>query len=335
MTAAMRRWALLAVTLLALARAAAADPVTVRFSTTLPPFAPVAADVIVPWFGAVERDSGGAIKFQTFWGGQLVSNQQKEWDGLMNGVFDLAALVPAFYVQALPNSPIFALPGVVRSAEEAAVGGWKMNEAHLLRGMDRLYVIATFSNDPGGLHFARSLKSLADVKGLKIRVSGPAEAQIVEALGAAPVGMNVSDMAEALTRGVYDGSLNGWSANHLFRVTPVLKSHLDLSLGVRQFVFGMSRPAYDALPEAAKAALAKNSGLELSLRMGRAMEKDGARERADAAAKGMMVPLTAADEARLNGIYQPLIDKWIADTPDGAKKFAYLEQVLADYRKQQ
>jgi TRAP-type C4-dicarboxylate transport system substrate-binding protein len=330
----MRRWAFVAAALVALAGAAAADPVTVRFSTTLPTFAPVAADVIVPWFGAVERDSGGTIKFQQFWSGQLIPSQPKEWDALMNGVFDIAALVPAFYVQALPDSPIFALPGVVRSAEEAAVGGWKMSEAHLLRGMDRLFVIATFSNDPGGLHFARPVKSLAEVKGMKIRVSGPAEAQIVQALGAAPVGMNVSDMAEALTRGVYDGSLNGWSANHLFRVTPVLKSHIDLSLGVRQFVFGMNRPAYDALPDAAKAAIAKNSGLDLSLRMGHAMEKDGERERADAAAKGMMVPLTAADEARLDAIYRPLIDKWAADTPDGAKKLAFLEQVLADYRKQ-
>ena len=330
----MRRWAVVAIALLALARAVAADPVTVRFGTTLPLFAPVAADVIVPWFSAVERDSGGAIKFQQFWSGQLIANQPREWDALMNGVFDLAALVPAFYVQALPDSPIFALPGVVRSAEEAAVGGWKMNEAQLLRGMDRLYVIATFSNDPGGLHFARPIKSLADVKGLKIRVSGPAEAQIVQALGAAPVGMNVADMAESLSRGVYDGTLNGWSANHLFRVTPVLKSHFDLSLGVRQFVFAMNRSFYDKLPAAAQAAIAKNSGLELSIRMGRAMEKDGERERADAMAKGMIVPLSPADEARLGAIYQPLIDKWIADTPDGAKKFAFLERTLADYRKQ-
>jgi TRAP-type C4-dicarboxylate transport system substrate-binding protein len=331
----MRRRVVLTLALLALARAAAADPVTVRFSTTLPNFAPVATEVIVPWFAAVERDSGGTIKFQQFWSGQLIANQPREWDALMNGVFDLAALVPAFYVQALPDSPIFALPGVVRSAQEAAVGGWKMNEAHLLRGMDRLTVIATFSNDPGGLHFARPLKSLAEVKGLKIRVSGPAEAQIVQALGAAPVGMNVSDMAESLSRGVYDGSLNGWSANHLFRVTPVLKAHFDVSLGVRQFVFAMNRAVYDGLPAAAQAAIAKNSGLALSLRMGQAMEKDGERERADATAKGLMVPLSPADEARLHAIYQPLIDTWVADTPDGAKKLAFLEQVLTAYRQQQ
>ncbi len=183
--------------LAAVAWHAAAEPVTIRFSTTLPTFAPVATQVIVPWFEDVEADSGGTIKFQQFWGGQLVPNQPKEFDALMNGVFDVGALVPAFYVQALPDSPIFALPGVVRNAEEAAVGGWKMNEAGLLRGMDRLYVIATQPTHERSRRIAFPagvVMSLDDVKGLKIRVSGPEEAKIVEALGAAPVGMNVADV---------------------------------------------------------------------------------------------------------------------------------------------
>jgi TRAP-type C4-dicarboxylate transport system substrate-binding protein len=326
---------LLAALLASFAWHAAAEPVTIRFSTTLPIFAPVATQVILPWFKEVEADSGGTIKFQQFWSGQLVPNQPKEFDALMNGVFDLGALVPAFYVQALPDSPIFALPGVVRNAEEAAVGGWKMNEAGLLRGMGKLYVIATYSNDPGGLHFRRVVTSLDAVKGLKIRVSGPEEAKIVEALGAAPVGMNVADMADALSRGVYDGTLNGWSANHLFRVTPLLKSHLDVSLGVRQFVFAMSRATYEKLPNEAKSALAKDSGLDLSLRMARAMEQDGERERADAKALGTLYALSPADEARLKQAAMPLINQWIADTPDGAHKLAFLQQVIADYRKTQ
>jgi TRAP-type C4-dicarboxylate transport system substrate-binding protein len=327
-------WARAALLLLLVARlAAAAEPVTLRFSSALPPFAPVAKDELIPWFKDVEADSGGTIKFQLFWSGQLVQNQTREFDSMMSGVFDLAALVPAFYIQALPDSSLFALPGAVKSAQEAAYGGWTMNEAHLLRGMDRLFVIATFSNDPGGLHFAKRLRSFGDIKGLKIRVSGPEEAQIVSALGAAPVGMNVADMAESLARGVYDGTLNGWSANHLFRVTPVLKSHFDVSLGVRQFVFAMNRAVYDKLPAAAQAALRKHRGLALSLAMAGAMEGDGERERAEARAKGTIIPLTAADEARLDAAARPLVDKWIADTPGGKKKYDFLESALADYRK--
>ncbi len=330
-----RRLAVPAALLLAaaiLARPAAAETITLKFGSAMPPFAPIASKVVIPWLKELESASGGTIKFQQFWGSQLVQNPTMEYEALENGVVDVDMLVPAFFQQVMPDSAIFALPGVVKSAEEAAYGGWKMQEAGLLRGMDKLYVAGTFSNDPGGLHFAKIVPSLDAMKGLKIRVSGPAEAQIVTALGAAPVGMGVTDMAESLSRGVYDGTLNGWSANHLYRVTPVLKSHFDLSLGVRQMLLVMNRSVYEKLPAAARDAIDRASGLDLSLALAHAMEEDGERERADARAKGTIVALSSADEARLAAAERPLIDKYLAGAPDGAKKYAFLERALEDFR---
>ena len=315
-----------------LSHAALAETVTLKFGSPMPNFAPVATEVVIPWLKDVEAASNGTIKFQQFWGSQLVQNPTMEYQALMNGVVDVDMLVPAFFQQVLPDSAIFALPGMVRSADEAAYGGWKMYEAGLLRGMDKLYVAGTFSNDPGGLHFARVVKSLDGLKGLKIRVSGPAEAQIVQSLGAAPVGMGVTDIAESLSRGVYDGSLNGWSANHLYRVTPVLKSHFDLSLGVRQMILAMNRSVYDKLPPEARAALDHASGLALSLRLAEAMEKDGERLRAEARQKGMIVALDAADEARLAAAEKPLIERYLADTPDGPRKHEFLLHAVEEFR---
>jgi TRAP-type C4-dicarboxylate transport system substrate-binding protein len=315
-----------------LARSAGADTVTLKFGSAMPPFAPVAGEVVIPWLKQIESASGGTVKFEQFWGSQLVQNPTMEYQALENGVVDVDMLVPAFFQQVMPDSAIFALPGVVRSAEEAAYGGWKMYEAGLLRGMDKLYVAGTFSNDPGGIHFAKKVTSLDAMKGLKIRVSGPAEAQIVRALGAAPVGMGVTDIAESLSRGVYDGTLNGWSANHLYRVTPVLKSHFDLSLGVRQMVLVMNRKVYDGLPAKARAAIDQASGLDLSLRLAHAMEEDGDRERADARAKGTIVALSAADETRLAAAEAPLIDAYVKDTPDGRKKYDFLQHALEEFR---
>ncbi len=316
-----------------LARPADAQTTTLKFAAQLPTFSTVAKDVLIPWMQAIEADSGGTVKFQQFWSGQLIQNPKTEWQSFQNGVVDVDVMVPAFFEQVLPDSAIFALPDVVHSAVEAAYGGWKMNEAGLLRGMDKLYVAATFSNDPGGIHLAKVVTSLGDLKGLKICVSGPAEAQIVQALGAAPVGMNITDTAESLSRGLYEGSLNGWTANRLYRISPVLKSHVDISLGVRQFVLGINKDVFNGLAPQAKEAIAKNSGLALSLRAGAAMEQDGQQDRAEAQAKGTIVKLSPEDQQRLAGIYQPLLDKWVADTPDGAKKLAFLRQALADYRK--
>ena len=239
------------IALLAFANAASAETV-LKFATTLPKLGPAADGGTIPWLRAVERDSGGEIKFQEFWGGQLIPNPTKEYEALINGVSDVTIIVTSFVQQQFPDSHLFEIPNVVRNSQEAALGGWRLYEKGMLRGMDRIEPAAIFSNDPGGVHLAKPLKSLDGLKGLKIRVSGPAEAAIVEVLGAAPVGMNIMEAAEALSRGLYDGTFNGWAADRSYRFTPLLKAHIDLPMGVRQFIVAINKPVYDRLPPAAK-----------------------------------------------------------------------------------
>lgn len=323
---------LLLILAFALAAHAAPAETLLKFSTALPKIGP-GADGAIPWMRAVERDSGGEIKFQEFWGGQLIANPTKEYDALINGVCDATIIVTSFVQQQFPDTHLFEIPDVLHNSHEAALGGWKMYEKGMLRGMDKLYPAAIFSNDPGGVHLAKPIKSLAELKGLKIRVSGPAEAAIVEVLGAAPVGMNIGDAAEALSRGLYEGTFNGWGADRSFRITPLIKAHVDFPMGVRQFIFAVNRSVYDKLPPQAKAAIDKNSGLDTSITIAKVFEKDGLAEREEAKKKGIIVPLTDTERSRLSGAFKAMLDKWVAETPDGQKKYDYLESVLADYRK--
>ena len=316
-----------------LAAAQASAETVLKFSTTLPKLGPSADNGMIPWLRAVERDSGGEIRFEEFWGGQLIQNPAKEYDALVNGVNDVTIIVTSFVQQQFPDSHLFEIPNVVRNSKEAAIGGWRMYENGMLRGMDRIRPAAIFSNDPGGVHLAKPIKSLDGLRGLKIRVSGPAEAAIVQVLGAAPVGMNIMDAAEALSRGIYDGTFNGWSADRSYRMTPLLKAHVDLPMGVRQFIVAIDKAAYDKLPAAGKAAIDRNSGLDFSLTMAAALEEDGVQERAEAKAKGMIVPITPDERRRLDGDFTAMLDKWIAETPDGRKKYDFLQSALADERK--
>jgi TRAP-type C4-dicarboxylate transport system substrate-binding protein len=321
---------LAALALLAASNAEAAE--TIKFSTTLPKFGPAGNAGMIPWMRAVERDSGGDIKFEEFWGGQLIGNPTKEYDALVNGVCDMTIIVTSFVQQQFPDSHLFESPGVVRSAGEAAYGGWKMSERKMLRGMDKIHPAAIFANDPGTAHLAKPIKSLDQMKGLKIRVSGPAEAKIVEILGAAPVGMNITDAAESLSRGLYDGTFNGWAAIPSFRMAPLLKAHIDMPMGVRQFIVAINRAVYERLTPRARAAIDKNSGLTFSLVLARAFEADGIAERDAARKKGQIVPLTPQERARLEAAFRQMLDAWIAQTPDGKAKYDFLEAALEEYR---
>jgi len=199
--------------------------------------------------------------------------------------------------------------------------------------MDKIKTLAIFANDPGSIFTTRKLHSIEDLKGLKIRVSGPAQAQLVTALGAAPVGMSATDVAEALSRGIYDGTLNGWAVNRAYRAEPLIKTAFDLNLGVPQFFLAMNPQVFDKLPPAARAALDAGSGEALSLELAHDLGGEGLIDRAEAKKKGTFVPLSPEDEKRLDAIYRPLVAAWVADTPDGARKLAFLQAAVADYRK--
>jgi TRAP-type C4-dicarboxylate transport system substrate-binding protein len=325
--------AYLAAALLTLAASAATAQTTIKFSTALPRFGPAGDDGLVPWMRAIEQESGGTVKFQEFWGGQLVPNPVKEYDALVNGICDMTVITTSFVGQQFPDMHLFEIPNVVRNASEAATGAWKMHEAGLLRGMDKLYAAAIFSNDAGGVHLAKAITSLDQLKGLKVRVSGPAEADIVQALGAAPVGMNITDAAESLSRGVYDGTFNGWAADRSFRMTPLIKANIDLPLGVRIFVLAINKSVFDTLPPPAQQAIERHSGLDFSLHMSLAFEADGIAERADAKKRGIIVPVDDATRQRLDASCAAMREKWVAAAPDGAKKDELLRSVLAEYRR--
>lgn len=312
---------------------AAADPVTIKFSTTMPAIDPVIKDGVLPFLASVEKASDGTVKFQSFTGGQLTPNPAKQLDAMSSGIDDVTIIVSTYIPQVFPDASIFALPDLVKSAEEAAYAGWKMYAAGLLRGMDRIHTLAIFANDPGSIFTSRKLNSLDELKGLKIRVSGPAQAQLVTALGGAPVGMSATEVAEALSRGIYDGTLNGWAVNRAYRAAPLIKTAFDLNLGVPQFFLAMNKTVYDKLPPAAREAIDTRSGAALSLELARDLGGEGLVDRADARQKGTFLAITPAEQQRLETIYRPLVDAWVADTPDGARKLAFLKAAVAEYRK--
>ncbi len=206
-----------------------------------------------------------------------------------------------------------------------------MYKRGLLGGLDDVHVAAVYSNDNGGLHFNRTIKSLDDMKGLKVRVPGPKQAAVLKQLGLVPVGMGARQIAESLNRGVIQGALMGWSAINIFRITPLLKSHVDLPMGTRAFFIAIHNRVYDKLPRKGKAAIDKNEGLALSMSLGTFYEKDGTRMRTNTEGRSVVRP-DQAERIKLMQKFKPFHDQWIKDTKDGAKKYQAIQDILAKHR---
>ena len=323
-----------AAAMLATTPSLAADPVTVKIGSFTPPKAAYLQKIIIPFLRTVEKDSGGEIAFKEFWGGALIRSPRKQWEGVMNKIQDAAQVLPAYTPKLFPDFTIFALPYTFRNtgSAEAAVAIWRMHEQGHLGGLEKVHVFGVYTNDNSGMHLNRKISSLADIKGLKFRVPGKAEADVVKKLGGTPVGMSIRQVAESLNRGVIQGALAGWSALGTFRITPLIKSHIDIPLGVRTFILAVHKDVYNKLGSKARDALARHGGLKLSKAMGNYYEADGRRLRADPGER-TVVRLSQKDHDRLyNDIFKAYHTEWIAKNKDGQRKYAALQAILKDLR---
>ncbi len=313
--------------------AGAAGPTVIKIGSFTPPKAAHMRKIIIPWLRKVEADSAGTVKFQEFWGGALIRSPRKQWEGVLNGIQDASTIIPAYTSKLFPDFSYYSLPFLFRGtgSVEGTLVGWNMYKRGLLGGLDKVHVAAVYANDNGGLHFNRKITSLGDMKGLKVRVPGPKQAAVLKELGLVPVGMGARQIAESLNRGVIQGALMGWSAINIFRITPLIKSHVDLPMGTRSFFIAIHNRVYDKLPRQGKAAIDKNEGLAISMALGTFYENEGQHMRTKSGGRNVVRPDAAAQKALFEK-FKPYHDRWITDTKDGAKKYDAIQEILAKHR---
>lgn len=288
-----------------------------------------------PWLEAVERDSDGTLKFQRFWGGSLVRAPNKQYEAMINGIQDSVVVLPMYTEKLFPDFAVLTLPFLFHSGTEAAWVEWKMHEMGLWDDTGKMYISATYSNDVAGIHFNVKIGSAEGIEGKKVRVSGPGEAEMLKALGIVPVGMSIAQVPEALNRGVIQGTKNGWSANPVFHITELTKTHLDWPLGALPFLRAINKKVYDKLPAKARAAIDKNSGLEESLRMAKLYDGQGQqlRDEAEADPNRNVLTLTPAELKAKEKLFEPFYRDWIERVQNGQKKWDAIQKLLAEYRK--
>lgn len=313
---------------------ALAQTATLKFGTFIPPKADEIERGIAPWLDELEKESGGALKFQRFFGGTIERSLLKQHEQLQNGLQD-ATIIPVPYVFSLfPDFTVFALPYLVESAKEGSILSWRMHQRGLLRGMDTLHVVGTYLNDPLVLHFRNPIKSLDDVKGAKIRITSPEGVGVIKLFHGAVVGMPISEVAQSLSTGVLDGTMNSWGSLRAFRIESLIKGDVDEPLGAISFIVAINKKVYDGLPAKAKQALEKLGGEKLALRMGAVFDAQAASVKA-AARKDpnrTIIGFSGAERGKRLETFKPLYDEWLKSTPEGASKMAALQKLLADIR---
>ena len=107
------------------------------------------------------------------------------------------------------------------------------------------------SHGPGLLFTRKPVKSLEDLKGMKVKCAAGATVDMLSALGAAPVPMSMGDTYDGLQRGMLDGMLGPYAVLSTYRLGEVVKYSPE-NYGTayfNTFFVAMNKDKWNALPK--------------------------------------------------------------------------------------
>ncbi|MDR2155616.1 MAG: TRAP transporter substrate-binding protein DctP, partial [Burkholderiaceae bacterium] len=227
-----------------------ADPIKLRFASFTSDTEQTLVTVFKPFAEESSKDSGGTIQIDMFPNGTLGRNPAQQAQMVADGIADIAWVVPSFSPGRFPESEVFELPGLFNSLGEATQVFTRLAVAGKIESLKSFVTIGTVTTAPYSIHARVPLKTLADLKGRKIRISNSIESQTLSALGAVPVGgVTTTEVAEALARGTVDGTTGHLAPLFDFGQVRVVNSHYFIRLGAVPVLILMNKAKFDSLPK--------------------------------------------------------------------------------------
>ena len=334
----------LAVAAAALTLPALAQEVTLKFHHIWPPAAMAPTKVIGPWCEKIAAESANRMKCQLLPAMSGGGTPAQLVDRIKDGVDDLTVTLPGYTAGRFPMMEVFELPFMTNSAEAGAAAAWDYLQKHALKEFPGTRILATWVHDEGYVHTAsKQIKSLDDFKGLKVRAPTRQTNKLLARLGAAPVGMPVTGVPDALSKGTIDGFALPWEVIPAFKLHEMTRFHTQTdpsrpALYSAGFVFAMNQARYDSLPADLKKVIDNNSGAALSRQIGRIWDDSQAVGRKAAQDRGnTIITLSTAETDNWIKASAPIYDEWVADMDkrglNGKALLQDARDLLAKYRK--
>jgi TRAP-type transport system periplasmic protein len=316
--------------------------ITLYFQHYWPQTALTVRSLVTPWCDKVSLESQGRMKCLTLPAMSGGGTPAQLVDRVKEGVDDLVLTVLGYTPGRFPRMEVFELPFMTRNAEAASKAAWEFMNKNAAQEFTGIKVLGMWVHDEGQIHTKdKAIRTLEDFKGMKMRAPSRETAKLLQALGATPVGMPITGVTEAITKGTIDGTMVPWDAATSFRIHEAANIHTETPEGSPALytvglMFAMNEKKYNSLSPELRAVIDRNSGAELSARMGKMWDDSAAPARAKAKAAGnQFYTLPAPEMARWVEAAKPVQADWMIDMHkrgiDGRALFDDAKALLAKY----
>lgn len=287
-----------------LGAAAVKAETVLTYSSWLPWTHPVNTAIYIPWMEAIEKDSGGRIKFNRL--PKAVASPAAHIDAVRTGQADVGMTVQDYSPQRFAAYMLAQLPMLGDTATATSIA--------LQRTHDKLFadkgfyegvkLIGMNTHGPGLFHHSKKhILTPDDMKGQKIRTGGSIPQKIVEAWGGVSIRQPAPKSYEILSTGIADGITFPYESLASFNIINLVpfSTYVPGGLYSSSHHLVMNSDKYNSLSAEDKAVIDKHSGEAFATFAGKGWDfinADGEKKTLAAGNKIVVAPRALVDEVK-------------------------------------
>lgn len=226
----------------------------------------------------------------------------------------------AFYQGTMSLGGILSLPMLYESRADFN-DGFEIVQPALQDQANKLGVeiLGQYLYPPQTIFAKKPVTSLADVKGLKVRVSSPQQGALIRALGGDPITLGTTEVATSLQRGLIDAVLTA-SSGGARSYSEMLTHNYRLQVNWVSSTIEVNKKKFDSLPAETQRAIKRAVG-EAGEKIAKSLQKEEGQLTQKYENKGMVVTKPSpADKQKATELVEDYWQKWASKEGPEAKR---------------
>lgn len=219
----------------------AADSVEMRFSAYYPESYPTYKEGFKVWEEMVTRESGGKVTFKNYLNGVLHTAKQG-FRAAKTDICDLTHAYPTYQPASFQLSVLNDLPYAIATTHGGVLAMEVLYPKYFKAEYEKMDVLlgCWVTTSEYNLITKKPVRSLADLKGMKIRSYGGLCSDTLTLLGAVPVMVQSAESYTSFQNGIVDGVLYPDSSMASYRLFEIGKYHTKIGLSHMGVPYAMS-----------------------------------------------------------------------------------------------
>lgn len=226
-----------------------------------------------PWVKQVERATKGRVKIEIY-PNQTLAKGTQVWKAVKDGIADMGWFLLGYAPGLAPYADVITLPGLpFKTAEHGSVMLWKLYERfpEMRQQLSDNKILILHTGPPMILLMPKKpVRTLEDLRGMKVRSHGGPIVEAYKKWGATPIFLPMPDCYVAMQKGTVDAIGALYEPIPGFKLDEVTK-HIteNTPLNAGHMAVMMNKNKWNSLPKDIQDAIMSVSGLEGSRFFGR------------------------------------------------------------------